>query len=252
MKHQHKPDTSLWISGINPAREALVSTHVTVEEMVIARSDQRIDELVELARKRGIPVRKETKENLSVIVGHTHHQGVGLRAPEYPYTDLDALLKLPMHEREPLFILDSIQDPQNLGAMLRSGGFLGAKGILIPKDRSVRVTATVIKIAAGATAYVPVVQVVNLTRALEQLKESGLWIAGLDVEGSIPVYNADLTIPTGLVVGNEQKGLRPLVRKHCDLLVSIPSNGPIQSLNAASAGTVVLAELQRQRLAKGL
>jgi len=114
----------------------------------------------------------------------------------------------------------------------------------------VQVTATVVKIAAGGTSHVPIVQVTNLVRAMETLKESGLWIAGLEVQGSSTLYDADLSLPLALVVGNEQKGVRPLVRKQCDLLLHIPASGPLDSLNAATAGAVALAEVQRQRLQK--
>jgi 23S rRNA (guanosine2251-2'-O)-methyltransferase len=131
--------------------------------------------------------------------------------------------------------------------MIRSASFLGAKGLIVPRDRSARISATVIKVASGATVYLPIIQVTNLAQALERLKKSGLWIVGLDVEGKQSLYEADLSMPLGLVVGNEQKGLRPLIRKLCDFLVRIPSGGPLQSLNAATAGAIALAEVQRQR-----
>jgi 23S rRNA (guanosine2251-2'-O)-methyltransferase len=162
---------------------------------------------------------------------------------------MESMLEAP--PREPLIVLDCIQDPQNLGALLRSACFLGAKGIVLPADRSARVTAAVVKVAAGATSYLPIAQTTNLARALDAMKASGLWIVGLDVGGTQSIYEADLTLPLGLVVGNEQKGMRPLVRKHCDFLVQIPALGTIQSLNAATAGAVALAEVQRQRLMKG-
>jgi 23S rRNA (guanosine2251-2'-O)-methyltransferase len=219
--------------------------------MVLARSDQRVGELLEWAVGKNIPSRQETREFLSTQVGHEHHQGVALLVDEYPYASLESLLEALPHERDPLIILDCIQDPQNLGALLRSACFLGAKGIVLPADRSAGVTAAVVKVAAGATSYLPIVQATNLSRALEALKESGLWIIGLDVGGTQSIYEADLSLPLGLVVGNEQKGLRPLVRRHCDFLVRIPSLGAIQSLNAATAGAVALAEVQRQRLTRG-
>ncbi len=159
-------------------------------------------------------------------------------------------MERPLEDRQPVLILDSIQDPQNLGALIRSACFLGARGIILPKDRSAKITSTVIKVASGATVYLPVIQVVNLAQALDHLKGSGLWIAGLDVEAEQSLYEVDLSVPLGLVVGNEQKGLRPLTRKHCDFLVHIPAGGPLQSLNAATAGAIALAEVQRQRLTK--
>ncbi|NLJ27834.1 23S rRNA (guanosine(2251)-2'-O)-methyltransferase RlmB [Desulforhabdus amnigena] len=246
---QHPPQ-DLWISGINPVREALRADRMVIREMILARTDQRVQELMDWAKQKGIALRHETREFLSTQVGHDHHQGVALRANEYPYASLESILEGAAGEREPVIILDCIQDPQNFGALLRSACFLGAKAVVIPSDRSARVTAAVIKVAAGATSYIPIVQATNLTRVLETLKESGLWIVGLDVAGNQSLYEADLSLPLGLVVGNEQKGLRPLVRKHCDFLVQIPVLGPIQSLNAAAAGAIALAEVQRQRLTK--
>jgi 23S rRNA (guanosine2251-2'-O)-methyltransferase len=240
-------DQTIWVSGINPAREAFRASSLAILEIVVARDDHRVNELLASGKQKNIPIRHEARNSLSELVGHTHHQGIALRVQEYPYADFDRILGLPIHEREPLIILDSVQDPQNLGAIMRSGCFLGAKAVIIPKDRSARVTAAVIKVAAGAASYIPVVQVVNLARALEQLKEAGHWIMGLDVEGRRSLYEADLSVPLGLVIGNEQKGLRPLIRKSCDLLVQVPAHGPIQSLNAATAGAVALAEVQRQR-----
>jgi 23S rRNA (guanosine2251-2'-O)-methyltransferase len=122
--------------------------------------------------------------------------------------------------------------------------------VVLPRDRAAQVTGTVVRVAAGGTSHVPVFQVTNLVRAMEMLKGSGLWIAGLDVQGSVGLYDADLTSPMALVIGNEQKGLRPLVRRQCDLLLHIPARGAIDSLNAATAGAVALAELQRQRSKK--
>jgi 23S rRNA (guanosine2251-2'-O)-methyltransferase len=244
-----RSDPTIWISGVNPVREALLAEMPAIQEMIVARTDSRVDELVRLAGKRSLPVRTESRNALSGIVGHDHHQGVALRAREYPYSSLEDLLQKPVHEREPLLILDSIQDPQNLGALMRSACFLGARGLVIPRDRSAQVTSAAIKVAAGATAYLPVVQVTNLVRAIETMKDAGIWIAGLDVQGGRSIYESDLTVPMGLVVGNEQKGIRPLIRKVCDLIVQIPAHGPLDSLNAATAGAVALAEVQRQRAA---
>lgn len=241
------PPRDVWISGINPVKEALLASTPGIHEMVVCRADQRTRELLERGKTKGIPVRESTRDALTALVGHPHHQGVALRAGEHSYVSLESLLERPLVEREPLVVLDCIQDPQNLGAILRSACFLGAKGVVIPRDRSARITETAIKVAAGATSYLPVVQTVNLTRSLELMKEAGLWIVGLDLEGDRSIYDADLSMPLALVVGNEQKGMRPLVRKHCDQLVKIPARGPLQSLNAATAGAVALAEVQRRR-----
>lgn len=229
-------------------REVLRAEGLAVGRLMLARNDQRGQELGELARSKGIPVEHAARERLAELAGHAHHQGAVLEMQEFPYIGLEDLLESPLSERDPLLVLDTIQDPQNLGAILRSGCFLGAKAVILPKDRSARVTTAVVKIAAGATAYVPVVQVTNLVRALKELKDAGYWTAGLDVEGGKTLYDADLTVPLCLVVGNEQKGMRSLVRGQCDLLLCIPAAGPLQSLNAAAAATIALSEVLRQRL----
>ena len=239
----------IWISGYNPVKEALHGPGALLSELVLARNDQRAAELTVTAKERGLAVRQESFEALSALVGHARHQGVALRSHEFRYTPLETMLERPIDKRQPLLALDSVQDPQNLGALIRSACFLGVKGMILPKDRSAGISATVIKIASGAAAYLPVAQVVNLAQTLGRLKESGLWVVGMDVEGAQVLYEADLSMPLTLVVGNEQKGLRPLIRKHCDLLVRIPAGGPIQSLNAATAGAIALAEVQRQQLA---
>lgn len=248
MKKPSLSEKEIWISGINPVREALRAADLASAELILARSDPRGRELEELARSRGIRIGRGTRERLTELAGHGHHQGAALKIPEFPYARLEDILEKPLAERDPLVVLDSIQDPQNLGAILRSACFLGAKGVVIPKDRSARVTATVIKIAAGATSYIPVAQVTNLARTLGQMKDAGFWIAGLDITGDKTLFEADLTVPLCVIVGNEQKGIRPLIRSECDLLVRIPALGPLDSLNAASAAAVALAEIQRQRL----
>ncbi|MHC1742146.1 MAG: 23S rRNA (guanosine(2251)-2'-O)-methyltransferase RlmB [Syntrophobacteraceae bacterium] len=245
-----KPSDSppILICGINPVKEALRAVSLVLHEMILARSDQRAEEVLALAAARNVPIRRESRETLTSLSGHAHHQGVLLFAASFPYTDFNDLMEGPLSERDPLVLLDSVQDPQNLGALMRSACFLGAKGIILPKDRSVRVTGTVIRIASGATAYLPVVEVTNLGRAIEGMKDKGYWIVGLDVRGDRPIHAVDLTVPLALVVGSEQKGMRPLIARCCDFLVSIPSGGPLESLNAATAGAVALAEVLRQRL----
>lgn len=240
---------SILVSGINPSQEALQTLTLPIREMIVARSDRRAEPLAALAAERGIPVRTERRETLSALVGHPHHQGVVLIAEEFPYTGFDTLLAEVPAERDPLILLDSIQDPQNLGSLMRSACFLGAKALILPKDRSVRVTSTVVKIAAGAAAYLRVVQVTNLGRTIDRLKEVGYWVFGLDARGDRLIQEVDLTVPLALVVGSEQKGMRPLVARSCDCRVRIPAGGPLSSLNAATAGAVALAEVLRQRLA---
>lgn len=240
----------LWISGVNPVREALRSSVVVSTELVAARSGFRVREILDLAAARKVPVRQEDRDAITALVGHGHHQGVALQVSEFPYADLDDLLSKPLAQIDPVVVLDCIQDPQNLGALIRSACFLGAKALVIPADRSARMTDTVVKVSVGAASILPIVRVTNLTRALERLKEAGLWIVGLDVTGAGLLHETELTLPVALVVGNEEKGLRPLVRKTCDFAVRIPAGGEIESLNAATAGALALYEVQRQRAIK--
>jgi 23S rRNA (guanosine2251-2'-O)-methyltransferase len=248
MKKTSQSEREIWISGVNPVKEALRAEKIDAAELVVSRSDSIGLEIEDLAGKRGIRITRGLRDRISGLAGHAHHQGVALRIAEFPYAELETLLEKPAADREPLVVLDGIQDPQNLGAILRNACFLGAKGVIIPIDRSASVTAAVFKIAAGAAGYVPVARVVNVSRALKQIKSAGYWVAGLDVKGGKNLYEADFTAPLCLVVGNEQKGIRPLVRQECDLLVKIPAAGPLDSLNAASAAAIALYEVLRQRI----
>ncbi len=238
---------AFWIFGVHPIEEALNRRDVQILELVYSRGNPRLERLAEAARRRSIPIRLEDRHALNALLGTTHHQGVAARTEQYAYTSLDDFLRAGPTSIDPIVILDCIQDPQNLGSIMRSACFLGARGVILPRDRSARVTGTVIKVAAGATAYLPVVQVTNLVRAMERLKALGIWIVGLDLETDRSLYEVDFRPPSALVVGNEQKGLRPLVRKGCDLLARIPASGPLQSLNAGNAAAVALSEIQRQR-----
>ncbi len=248
-RKEPKSTEPLWICGINPVREALRGETAVLDKLLLGRNsdDDRVLDLERQARERRIPVEQLNREMLTELVGHGHHQGVALRCRSFPYADAETLLSEGGAGLSPLLLLDSIQDPQNLGAILRSGCYLGAGGVILPRDRAAAVTDAVIKVSAGAASLIPVAQVTNLVRTLERLKDVGLWVVGLDLQSNQSLYDADLTMPLGLVVGNEHKGLRPLVREHCDLLLHIPAHGPLQSLNAATATAIALAEIQRQR-----
>jgi 23S rRNA (guanosine2251-2'-O)-methyltransferase len=252
MKTPSQSIESVFISGTHGVWEALQGESSGQEELLIARKAQyvKVQQILDQARKKGIPVRYVSKEALTSLVGHDQHQGLVLRGPVYEYAPFDALVAQEKAQIEPLLVLDCIQDPQNLGAILRSACFFGARSVIIPKDRAAAVTSAVIKVAAGATTHTPVIRVTNLARSLEQLKDMGLWIIGLDPQGPHSIYQVDLSVPLGLVVGNEEKGLRPLTRQNCDTLAKIPRIGLIPSLNAAAASAIALAELQRQRMIK--
>ncbi|PIU32410.1 MAG: 23S rRNA (guanosine(2251)-2'-O)-methyltransferase RlmB [Syntrophobacteraceae bacterium CG07_land_8_20_14_0_80_61_8] len=247
MKSKPRLTEPLWVAGIHPVAAALEANQPPPLELVTCRGDARVQPLLELAARRRVPVRQLPQDALSRLCGSDHHQGVALRVGDFPYADLAAALARGVPALDPLVVLDCLQDPQNLGAILRSACFFGAAGALIPKDRSAAVTAAVIKIAAGATAELPVFRATNLARTLDDLKAAGLWVVGLDLEGTQSLYDLDLTMPLALVVGNEQQGLRRLIRERCDLLANIPGSGKIQSLNAANAAAAALAEIMRQR-----
>ena len=242
----------LWICGVNPVQQALKGDVSVLETLLLARKpdDDRMAAMEQEARASRIPIQHLDREALTELLGHGYHQGVALRSRGFPYADADIFLRRSADQLSPLLLLDSIQDPQNLGAILRSGCFLGARGVILPKDRAVAVTSAVIKVAAGAASLLPIARVTNLVRSLEAVKAAGLWVVGLDLQSGQSLYDVDLTAPVALVVGNEHRGLRPLVRNHCDRLVHVPAHGPLQSLNAATAAAIALAEIQRQRSAK--
>jgi len=198
-----------------------------------------------LAQRSGVAFERVAKDRLEALARSQHHQGIVAEAADFSYAPLEALTG----GTGPALVLalDSVQDPHNLGALARSAECFGATGLLIPQDRAAQVTATASKASAGAVERLPVVQVVNLVRALEALKEQGLWVTGLAGEGGQPLGRVDLTGPTVLVVGAEGEGLRPLVRRACDRLAFSPMTGRTGSLNASVAGGVALAEAFAQR-----
>ena len=205
--------------------------------------------VADLARRAGVNVETVGKDRLEQLAKSNQHQGVVAEAEEFPYADLDDVL--PPDRPALVLALDSVQDPHNLGALVRSAECFGATGVLVPQDRAAQVTASAAKASAGAVERVPVAKVVNLARALEQLKERGVWVTGLAGEGAEPLDRVDLTGPVALVVGAEGTGLRPLVRKTCDRVAGIPMMGRTGSLNASVAGGVALwtAFSQRKRSA---
>lgn len=239
----------LWVYGLNPVMECLRAHPGTIREILCGRDDPRSRAVLALAQEHGIPMVPVDRRSLSERFGHERHQGIAARLGTFRYEALEPLLARPAPEGLPILLLDCLQDPQNLGAILRTACFLGTRAVVLPKDRSVQVTGAVFKASAGALAHLPVVQVTNLVRAMERIKDHGYWIVGLDLEGAQSLYELSYTMPVALVVGSEAAGLRPLVKRHCDFLVKIPGTGPIQSLNAAAAAAVALAEIRRQQAA---
>jgi 23S rRNA (guanosine2251-2'-O)-methyltransferase len=238
------------IYGLNPVLEALRGSRKAFELFVVAGgNDRRLEKLLKLAEERKVPVRQRDRHDIARLSGSEHHQGVALRVEEYPYADITELIAtstLPGNTGL-LLVLDSVQDPHNLGALIRSAACAGAQGVIIQKDRAVGVTATVEKVAAGATETIAVAQVTNVAQALDTLKDAGFWIYGADGEAPASVFAQDLTGRVALVIGGEGEGLRALVKKKCDVLVSIPLVGGVSSLNASVAGGILLFEVVRQR-----
>ncbi len=237
------------VYGMNPVFEFLKAHPEHAVRLHYARKDRRGEALLALCREVRVPVSITERRELDTMAGHPHHQGVLLILRRFPYADFESMLRSEHALKHPWLLLDCLQDPQNFGAILRSACFLGVPHVIFPKDRSVPITSSVIKTAAGAVAHLKIARVTNLARSMEQLKERGIWLVGLDASGSVSIYDADLTGPIGLVIGNEHHGIRPLIRKNCDFLARIPAHGPLDSLNAASAAAIALAELMRQRSA---
>ncbi|MFS8524703.1 MAG: 23S rRNA (guanosine(2251)-2'-O)-methyltransferase RlmB [Limnochordales bacterium] len=238
------------IAGRNPVLEALRAGR-PVERLFIAKgaSGGAIDEIIALARERGLSVQFDDRRRLDRLAEGHVHQGVVAVAAPVPYVPVDEMLaRAEARGEAPLLLaLDEVQDPHNLGSLLRSADGAGAHGIIIPKRRSAGLTMTVARTSVGAVEHVPVAQVPNLAQALAELKERGLWVAGADMAGSQDYWDADLRGPLVIVIGGEDKGLGRRVRETCDFLVRIPMRGRINSLNAAVAGALLLFESLRQR-----
>jgi 23S rRNA (guanosine2251-2'-O)-methyltransferase len=208
-----------------------------------------IGQIVFLAEQAGVEVIHTERRDLDRI-GNVHHQGVTLETGEYPYVALDDVLVVAQSRDEPplLLLLDQLQDPQNVGGLLRTAEAVGVHGVVIQRRRAAGVTPAVVHASAGAAEHLKVTQVINLVNAIGELKERGVWVAGLEaVRGAQQYDQADLRGPLAIVVGSEGAGLRRLVRKRCDFLLQLPMLGQVTSLNAAIAGSVVLYEVVRQR-----
>jgi 23S rRNA (guanosine2251-2'-O)-methyltransferase len=202
-----------------------------------------VAELVSLGRHAGVPVREVARRGLDGL-GAGSHRGLLARLKPYAYAELSTVIE---SAADLILALDCVQDPHNLGAVLRTGEAAGAGGVLLPRDRSVSVTASVVRGAAGHAYRVPVVQVTNLVRALEQLKTLGWWVLGLSPRGETSLYDIDLPRRIVLVGGGEERGIRPLVRRSCDHLVSLPMADGVDSLNASVALGIALYEIRRRR-----
>jgi 23S rRNA (guanosine2251-2'-O)-methyltransferase len=242
------------LTGIHAVREALESGRA-LERIVVARGrhGDRIEELVAKARERGVPVRFEERAQMDRLAGTPQHQGVVAFAAAKAALSIEDLIRGDGNATEGaklLVILDGVEDPHNLGAVIRSALAAGAGGVILPERRAAGLNETVARAAAGALEHMPVARVVNVARAMEQLKEAGYWLVGLDEHAKQKYTKIDFTGAMALVLGGEGSGLHELVRKRCDFLVSIPTTGPIRTLNVSVSAGIVLFEAVRQREAK--
>ena len=239
------------LEGRNAIQEALKSGRAIDKIFVAAGdTDRNLQRLAAQAKEAGAVVVPVDRRKLDAMSTTRAHQGIIALAAAHTYYTIDDLLEEAASRGEaPLLVIcDELSDPHNLGAILRSAECAGAHGVIIPKRRSVGLTATVAKASAGAVEYMKVARVTNLSSAMQELKDKGVWIFGTAAEGSIPMYRADLKGPAAIVIGNEGDGMSQLVRKNCDVTVSIPMNGNISSLNASAAASILLYEAVRQRL----
>jgi len=233
--------------GIHAVEEALAAGR-PLDRIVIARGrhGERMEEIVRRARSRGVPVRFEDRPQLDRLAGSREHQGVVAVAAARSAVELEDLLAQ-KSSRPLLILLDGVEDPQNLGAIVRTSLAAGADGVVIPERRAAGLTETVSRASAGAIEHLPVARVKNLARAMEELKEAGYWLVGLDEAAPRKYTEADFQGPTAIILGGEGRGLHELTRKRCDFLVSIPTTGPVRSLNVSVAAGIVLFEVVRQR-----
>ena len=240
------------IEGRNAVMEAFRSGK-TIDRVYVLKGcqDGPINSILREARKHDTLVNFVAKERLDQMSETGKHQGVIASAAAYAYAEVEDMLKLAEEKGEPpfLFLLDDIEDPHNLGAIIRTANLAGAHGVIIPKRRAVGLTATVARTSAGALNYTPVAKVTNLSATIEELKEKGMWFVCADMGGTT-MYDLNLTGPIGLVIGNEGDGVSRLVKEKCDFVASIPMKGEIDSLNASVAAGVLYYEIVRQRLQK--
>lgn len=238
------------VYGVNPVLEALRSESAKVMRLIVSRGKvgRRLQQIIDLARSRSIPLHFEPPEVLSRKAETARHQDVLAELAEVGYSDLDDLLA-----KNPTFLLtlDGVEDPRNLGAVLRTAEACGVDGVLIPERHSAGLTAAAVKASAGAALHLPVARVGNVARTLERLKEKGFWTVGLDMSGKPGLQDIDATLPLAVVVGGEDRGIRRLVAEKCDFLVSLPMRGKVSSLNLSVAAGILLFQIAEKRSSDG-
>jgi 23S rRNA (guanosine2251-2'-O)-methyltransferase len=242
------------LTGIHAVREALEAGRA-LERIVIAkgRQDRRIEDIVQLARNQNVSLRFEDRAQLDRLADSKDHQGVVALTASRPSSTLEEILARAganPKQKGLIVLLDGVEDPHNLGAIIRTALAAGAHGVVIPERRAAGLTDTVARASAGALAHLPVAKITNLVRAMDELKGAGYWLIGLDERAERDYTQADYTSSVGIVMGSEGKGLHELTRKRCDFVVSLPTTGPVRSLNVSVAAGIVLFEALRQRRAQ--
>ncbi|HSR67014.1 MAG TPA: 23S rRNA (guanosine(2251)-2'-O)-methyltransferase RlmB [Acidobacteriota bacterium] len=227
------------LCGINPVREALASQDQRLQRILMTKGKRnpRLGEIVKMARSQGVPVRFESAAVLRRQAPKGNHQDVVAILGEVALAGLEEILQ---SDPSLLLVIDNVEDPRNLGAVLRTAEAAGVEGVLLPERRSSSLTATVVKASAGAAMHLKIAQIGNVSQTLQRLKDAGLWTVGLDADGEHRIAEVDASLPLAVVVGGEHRGLRPLVRRHCDLVVSLPMKGQVNSLNLSVAAAVLL------------
>jgi 23S rRNA (guanosine2251-2'-O)-methyltransferase len=240
------------IYGIHPVHEVLKKKEWRVLKIHMERTAAgrpSMDEIIQAAKVRGIPVQLDDKQSLRKLAAGGVHQGVIAILDGIPYADIDDVIGAWRNSglKATILVLDGVQDPHNLGALVRTAYCAGCHGIVLPRDRSAALTPAAFKATAGAAAHIPVAQVTNLASALDKLRQRGIWIIGTSPEAAGDIFETELDLDLALVMGGEEKGLRPIVRRRCDRMVRIPMAGHISSLNVSVAAGVILFEILRQR-----
>jgi 23S rRNA (guanosine2251-2'-O)-methyltransferase len=236
--------------GYHPVREALLARRRSIRTIFMAAQGKgaaRRQEIAQMAQPSGVQVQWIAARELTEMVGHDRHQDVAAEASEYPVSSLEEIVSAAGTSAPWVILLDHIVDPQNFGAIVRTAHCAGIHGVIASKDRSAPPTATASKASAGALEHMRIAYVTNLVAAMQDLKRKGFWIGGADRSGRQCVFEADLKGPLALVIGGEEKGMRPLVQKHCDFTLAIPQAGRVGSLNASAAAAVIIYEAFRQR-----
>ena len=242
-----------WLYGRRPVLEVLRAARREIHEILVPPvldATAEWEELVARAHERGIDCKPASREQLERFCGGGNHQGVAMRVGPYPYADIEDALDAGRAGGEALYlILDHLEDPQNVGSLLRTADAAGVTAVILPEDRASAVTPAAVRASAGASEHLMVVRTVNIVRALEALKREGVWLTGLDMDGpnARPYTEIDFRGPAGIVVGAEGNGLSRLARETCDFIAQLPMRGGVSSLNAAVAGAIALYEVVRQR-----